>query len=483
MSIRAVASLLTLALLGADSAPVYEIAQVDGVRVGSRVVTTTAEGKNEKTTATLDLTLRRYGAIVRLRREEASVESPENVVSGVSLRQGIPGGKQLVITGRLDEEKMIVRVDDRPARRLVWNKEVIGLRRQDRMWADLKPKEGDTFTFQRFEPTYNTVLTVRVVVKGKETVEVAGTKRSLLRVEMTPAELVAPGVRVSPPKAIVWLDDSFTPLRRETELDGLGTLVLTRSTKEKVAVAPGATLDIGSRSLITLNKSILRPYDSRKITYRITVKGEDDPSSLFVLDNHQKANNAKGDAFDLTVQPVRPGKADDSAKIDEEYLGSSHFIDCEDERIVEVTRRAIAGERDPWKKAVKIERWVKNAMRNDNVADLVPASQIARTLRGDCRHHAFLTAAMARAAGVPSRTAIGLLYVYKGGPRFGFHTWVEVSIDGRWVGLDSTLGKGGVSATHVKVTQHSWHKTESLTPLLPVHRILGKLRIDVLQAE
>lgn len=112
MSIRAVASLLALALLGADSGPVYEIAQVDGVRVGSRVVTTTAEGKNEKTTATLDLTLRRYGAIVRLRREEASVESPENVVSGVSLRQGIPGGKQLVITGRLDEEKMIVRVDD-----------------------------------------------------------------------------------------------------------------------------------------------------------------------------------------------------------------------------------------------------------------------------------------------------------------------------------------------------------------------------------
>ena len=90
---------------------------------------------------------------------------------------------------------------------------------------------------------------------------------------------------------------------------------------------------------------------------------------------------------------------------------------------------------------------------------------------------------MARAAGIPSRTAIGLIYVYKGGPRLGFHTWVEVHIDGRWVGVDSTLGKGGVSATHVKVTQHSWHKTESLTPLLPVNRILGKLRVEVLHAE
>jgi transglutaminase-like putative cysteine protease len=442
-----------------------------------------ADGKNEKTTATLDLRLRRYGALVRLRREEASIESPENVVLGVSLRQGVPGSKQLVITGRLDDEKMIVQVDDRPARRLVWNKTVVGLRQQDRMWADRKPKVGDTFSFQRYEPTYNTLLTVRVAVKDKESVDVGGTKRSLLRVVMTPDKLEAPGIRISPPTATVWLDDSWVPLRRETELDGLGTLVLTRSTREKVTAAGGATLDIGSRSLVPLNRAIPRPYDTRKATYRIAVKGEESPSSLFVLDDHQRASNEKGNAFDLTVAPPRPGKADDSAKIGEEYLASSHFIDCEDERIVELARRAIAGERDPWKRALKIERRIKNAMRNDNAAGLVPASQIARTLRGDCRHHAFLTAAMCRAVGVPSRTAIGLIYVYRGGPQFGFHTWAEVNIDGRWIGIDSTQGKGGVSATHLKVTHHSWDKTESLTPLLPVNRIVGKLRIEVLRAE
>jgi transglutaminase-like putative cysteine protease len=488
MSKHIVASFLALALLSpvglaADPSPVYEMAQVDGVRVGSCVLTTTAEGKNEKTTVTLDLRLRRYGALIRLRREEASIESPENVVLGVSLRQGVPGGKQLVITGRLDDDKMLVQVDDRPARRLIWNKDVVGLRQQDQMWADRKPKPGDTFSFRRYEPTYNTVLTIRVTVKDKESVDVGGTKRSLLRVEMTPDKLEAPGVRISPPTTTIWLDDSWIPIRRETELDGLGKLILTRSTKEKVAIAGGATLDIGSRSLVPLNKSILRPYDTRKITYRIAVKGEESPSSLFILDEHQRASNEKGDAFDLTVQPARPGKADDSAKIGEEYLASNHFIDCEDERIVELTRRALGGERDSWKRALKIERWVKNAMRNDNAASLVPASQIARSLRGDCRHHAFLTAAMCRAAGVPSRTAIGLLYVYRGGPQFGFHTWAEVNIDGRWIGIDSTQGKGGVSATHLKVTQHSWDKTESLTPLLPVNRVLGKLRIEVLRAE
>jgi hypothetical protein len=122
-------------------------------------------------------------------------------------------------------------------------------------------------------------------------------------------------------------------------------------------------------------------------------------------------------------------------------------------------------------------------MRNDNSAALAPASQVAQTLRGDCRHHALLTAALCRAEGVPSRTAIGLLYVYKGGPTLGFHMWTEVFIEGRWLGLDSTLGKGGVSAAHVKINDHSWNGVESLTPLLPATRVLGKLRIEVVRID
>jgi hypothetical protein len=90
---------------------------------------------------------------------------------------------------------------------------------------------------------------------------------------------------------------------------------------------------------------------------------------------------------------------------------------------------------------------------------------------------------MCRAAGVPSRTAIGLLYVYRGGPSMGFHMWAEVFIDGSWRGIDSTLGKGGVSAAHIKVTDNSWARVESLTPLLPVQEILGKLRLELIESK
>lgn len=163
-----------------------------------------------------------------------------------------------------------------------------------------------------------------------------------------------------------------------------------------------------------------------------------------------------------------------------EYLESCHFIDSDDARVKELAHRAVGAETDLWKKSLRIERWVKQNMRPDDGAALAPAGQTAHNLRGDCRAYALLTAALCRAEGVPSRTAVGLIYVEKASkPFFGFHMWTEVFIDGRWLGLDGTLGLGGVGADHLKVADHSWHDVESLTPLLPVRRILGKTNIEV----
>jgi transglutaminase-like putative cysteine protease len=202
-----------------------------------------------------------------------------------------------------------------------------------------------------------------------------------------------------------------------------------------------------------------------------------------VSDGHQKVGPVKGTSFELEVRPVRPGDQEGKSLPEVQYLAPSHFLDHDHEKVADLARQAVGGEKDRWRKAVRIERFVRNLMRNDNEAALEPASVIATTRRGDCRHHAFLTASLCRAAGLPSRTAIGLLYVYRGGPRLGFHMWTEVLIEGKWLGIDSTLGKGGVSAAHIKVTDHSWYETASLSPLLPVNRLLGKCRFEVLRTE
>ena len=114
-----------------------------------------------------------------------------------------------------------------------------------------------------------------------------------------------------------------------------------------------------------------------------------------------------------------------------------------------------------------------------------PASEAAKTLRGDCRQYGLLTTAMCRAVDVPARTAIGLCYAYDRtqGPVMAFHLWTEVFVRGQWVGIDATRGQGHVGATHLKITDNSWHDTQSLAPLLPVARVLGKLSIEVVRVD
>jgi hypothetical protein len=331
------------------------------------------------------------------------------------------------------------------------------------------------------------VITLRVVVCKLEEVSLPGGPRKLLRVNMTADRIAVPGHSVQPPGAVWWLDDDFVAVRKQFDLEGLGAVVLTRATRTMAQTQLPAreSVDIGLKALVPLNRALPRPYDTRSVVYRITLRGDPDPGTALAQDTHQDVRAVSGQSFELHVHPPRlasprPG----TAAAPPEFLASCHYIDCDDARVQTLARRAVGDETDPWRKARRIERWVKQTMRVDNAAAFVPASVTAHDLRGDCRHYAFLTTALCRAQGLPSRPAVGLLYVEKGGqPQLGFHMWTEVWINGQWLGLDATLGRGSVSAAHLKITDHSWQDALSLTPLLPVSRVLGKIHVDVLRVE
>jgi len=119
---------------------------------------------------------------------------------------------------------------------------------------------------------------------------------------------------------------------------------------------------------------------------------------------------------------------------------------------------------------------------------MATADHVARTLEGDCTECAMLAAAMCRAVGVPSRTAIGLIYAEPKEvgrrPTLAFHMWTEVWVDSQWLAIDATLGRGSVAADHLKITDHSWHGVQSVVPLLPVTRVMvGKAKVEVLSVK
>jgi transglutaminase-like putative cysteine protease len=469
---------------------VWESAAVDEGRVGFVHTTVrTVEGdKRLQATAEFDLSFLRQKTSTHVRVEYGTEETPEGKVVAVFMRQFHERDLRVDLSGTLEGDKMHVVVDKgRIERRLRWTPEVVGLYRRQHLFEDKKPKPGDTFSFPYYEPTVNSVVTVRVRVRDREEVQLDA-KRSLLRVELKPDKLEVPGASVQLPGEVWWLDDDFVPRRRQIELDGLGTVTLTRTTREaatRPAENPTKVADIGLKALVPLDRAIPKPYETRSVVYRVTIKGDADAATALANDAHQEVRNARGDSFELHVHPARLVSNKGGAEPAAEYLGSSYYITSDDTAVKELARKAAGTEKDAWRKAVRIEGWVKQNMRADPTAPIAPASQTARDLRGDCRHYAMLTTALCRAEGIPARTALGLVYVEKQGqkPALGFHMWTEVWVQGEWLGMDATLGRGGVSAAHVKVADHSWHDVKSLTPLLPVSRLLGKMSVEVLRVE
>jgi transglutaminase-like putative cysteine protease len=143
---------------------------------------------------------------------------------------------------------------------------------------------------------------------------------------------------------------------------------------------------------------------------------------------------------------------------------------------------AVADETDPWKAAELMEHWVWENLKKKNFSTLLAsAAEVAKDLSGDCTEHAVLLAAMCRAREIPSRVAVGLVYVPELSS-FGGHMWAEVYVNGKWVPLDATLGKGGIAADHIKFADSSFSDEGDAAPLaefLPMVSVLSKLKIEI----
>jgi hypothetical protein len=447
------------------------------------------------TTLELRLTVKRFSDTIQMAMDTGSIETADGKVVGVFMKQYQAKNQTLQIDGKVVGKQIQLTLNGKqPLNPAPWNPEVVGLYKQQSLFKDRKLAEGDKFTYLSFEPSINLVLKTDVVAKGYRETEIKGTKgkKKLLLVESIPERVEFKSgpdkvEKIQLPVSQMWLDENFEPIKTEVEIPGLGPIVTYRTTKAN-ALAPGLPAqltDLGFSQLVKLKNRILNPHDTTAAVYRITVRNDDNAATTFAQDERQQAKKVQGNTFELHVRASRGGVGEGQEKEpSSEFTQSSYFINSADAKVKVLARQAVGAETDAWKKSLKIERFVHDQMHFANHEALATSDHVARTLEGDCTEYAMLTAAMCRAEGVPSRTAIGLIYAdVKQTPVFAFHMWTEVWIKGRWIAIDATLGKGYVGAAHLKITDHSWHDERTMTPIFPVIRVVGRVSIDVVSAE
>ncbi len=153
----------------------------------------------------------------------------------------------------------------------------------------------------------------------------------------------------------------------------------------------------------------------------------------------------------------------------ERYVAPEPLVQSDDPRI-QAQARLIAGrERRAGPVAELLTRWVDANLRKEVVIGVPSAVQVLADRRGDCNEHTVLYVALARALGLPARTAAGLVYL-RG--RFYYHAWPEVWL-GQWVAVDPTFGEFPADAAHLRFV------TGGLARQVELLRLIGRVRLTI----
>ena len=141
--------------------------------------------------------------------------------------------------------------------------------------------------------------------------------------------------------------------------------------------------------------------------------------------------------------------------------------------------RALEGVTDRRAQVERLTRHVNGLLEKKPTVSLPSALEVLRTRVGDCNEHTALYVALARAAGIPSRIAVGLAAVRNA---FYYHAWPEVYIDdgdgrGLWLPVDPTFNQYPADATHLRLARGGLDQQVAILPLI------GRLKMTVLDLE
>ena len=166
------------------------------------------------------------------------------------------------------------------------------------------------------------------------------------------------------------------------------------SKAEALEEADAAELDLFASMMVKVDRPLPHAHQTKQVRYRVHLEGGD-PASVFVTGpdaGGQVDRRPHGRDHGLR-HPARPGRTGiRDAPADpptEDDLRPNSFIQSDDPLIVADAKKAAGGEKDPWRVAVALERYVNREVTNkDYTQAFATAAEVAKSREGDCTEHA-----------------------------------------------------------------------------------------------
>ncbi|MCZ7585285.1 MAG: transglutaminase-like domain-containing protein [Deltaproteobacteria bacterium] len=263
-----------------------------------------------------------------------------------------------------------------------------------------------------------------------------------------------------------WIDEEGRTLQEEA-----ANIVTKVETKEQALTLGWKSGDLPTDliDVVSVKTAVKLKNPRTAVLLKLRVGGID-PASYDFDDDRQ---DLAGDVVTIRVEDLP--LTDVTIPVEDEayakYLEATPTIQVNDRAIREKTKEIVGEERNILKAAQAIERWVFETLEKKPLVSIPSARDVLDIKRGDCNEHATLFTALARAAGIPTRIEVGLVYNKDG---FYYHAWNSVWV-GRWLAVDPTFGQFPADAAHLKVL------SGDLDAQIPLMNMIGKLTIDVLE--
>ncbi len=426
------------------------------------------------------LTLRRGTDVSEQVISAASVETPRGELIG--FRSEVQMGPGAIrSTGRVSGDKLDIEMlgpgGKEPTRIAIpWSSDYFGPFATEQTLLRRPMKPGQRRDFKTIVIGFNQVADVELTAKDFESVKLLDGARKLLRIETLTR--LPDGQEI---KGTLWCDRNGETLKTCIEPLGLETFRVSKA--EALKKTDAAELDLLPSMMVEVDRPLSDPHRTKRVRYRVHLK-RGDPATIFIAGPTQSVKSIDPHTAEITVHAIRPGQAGGNPdapaeKPTDDDLRPNNFIQSDDPLIRSNAKKAAGDEADPWRVAVALERFVNREVKNKNFTQaFATAAEVARSREGDCTEHAVYLAALARARGIPARMAIGLVYI-EGRRAFGFHAWTEVYVKDRWIPIDGTLALGGIGAAHLKIAASNLKAATVYNALLPVVKLIGGLRIEI----
>jgi len=128
----------------------------------------------------------------------------------------------------------------------------------------------------------------------------------------------------------------------------------------------------------------------------------------------------------------------------------------------------------------RINDWVFTKVAKEPSVGVPNGLEVLYSKRGDCNEHTALFVSLARAVGIPTRIAAGVVFSERVGPvgQFYYHAWPEVQLGGPadWVPVDPTFGQLPADATHIKLVEGD------LDRQVEILGMIGRLELELIEA-